>query len=238
MIDAKVDAQFAARQADGQDLIRFKRQMDGLKQRIGAPEDREQKLRDACEKFEAVFISKLWKEMRSTVPKDGMMQSKQQEQYLSMFDREFAETMSRNGGIGLADMIYDQLSEKLRNTSRNTLSGGVNIRPIEPEPIPLNAGRNQAVPLSQERSGMTLEDWGGAAENVPAPQAVQGTTVSAHEGGAVDMRAGMAAATTQPQANPMNDVEVKAQLEILARKLEAERIKQGLLGGMKPESGV
>ena len=29
---------------------------------------------------------------------------------------------------------------------------------------------------------------------------------------------------------PMNDVEVKARLETLARRLEAERIKSGLLG--------
>ncbi len=137
MIGSGIDPQLAARQADTKDLVRFKQEMDGLKDRLaGDGKDSSQKLRQACEKFEAVFISKLWKEMKSTVKKEGYLHSKQEDQYMSMFDREFAEKMSKSGGIGLADMIYDQLSEKLKETSRDALAGGVRIKPVKAEPSP------------------------------------------------------------------------------------------------------
>ena len=241
MISANVDPRMAARQADTQDLVRFKREMDGLKDRLGSPEEKEQKLRRACEKFEAVFISKLWKEMRNTVPKDGLTDRKREEQYLSMFDREFAETMARNGGIGLADMIYEQLGDKLRDASRNTLGGAVNIKPVEAQPISLSDGQAKPIPLPTKGEGMTLEDWGGAHDAASNPEPAAATadaSVSSHEGVAMDGRAGLIAGEVQSQPRVMNDVEVKAQLEVLARKLEVERIKQGLLGEATGESGV
>ena len=216
MISSGIEVQLAAREADTSDLVRFKQQMDGLKDRLsGDTGDKAKKLRNACEKFEAVFISKLWKEMRNTVPKEGYMHSKHEDKYLSMFDREFAEKMAASGGIGLADMIYEQLSEKLKNTSRETLSGGLEVKPLAAEPIPLD-GKREAVALKNEVGGMTLEQWGGRSVDAGGEVSEASGT-----GEAADVFAAMP---------PMNDVEVKARLETLARRLEAERIKSGLLG--------
>ena len=213
MISSGIEAQLAAREADTSDLVRFKQQMDGLKDRLaGDAGDKSGKLRDACEKFEAVFISKLWKEMRNTVPKEGYLHSKHEDKYLSMFDREFAEKMAAGGGIGLADMIYEQLSEKLKNTSRETLSGGVNVKPLAAEPVPLDRGGEPVALHGKAEEGMTLEQWGGRTAELGGDAAA-------------DEPAEVAVAAT-----PMNDVEVKARLETLARRLEAERIKSGLLG--------
>ncbi|WP_319466156.1 rod-binding protein [uncultured Pseudodesulfovibrio sp.] len=217
MIGSGIDPQFAARQADTKDLVRFKQEMDGLKDRLaGDGKDSSQKLRQACEKFEAVFISKLWKEMKSTVKKEGYLHSKQEDQYMSMFDREFAEKMSRSGGIGLADMIYDQLSEKLKETSRDALAGGVRIKPVKAEPIALNRG-GTPIALPKEKQGLTLEDWGGS-EGVG--EQTSGVVSSSGE------------VPVQQSATQrvLTDVDVQAQLEILTRKLEAERIREGLLG--------
>jgi flagellar protein FlgJ len=80
------------------------------------------KLRKACQDFEAVFIGQIWKQMRSSVPKDGMLHSKEEENYLSMFDQELSVKMAGSGGIGLADMLYANLSERLVNASRDTAS--------------------------------------------------------------------------------------------------------------------
>lgn len=80
------------------------------------------KLRKACQDFEAVFIGQIWKQMRSSVPKDGMLHSKEEENYLSMFDQELSLKMAGSGGIGLADMLYANLSERLVNASRDTAS--------------------------------------------------------------------------------------------------------------------
>lgn len=78
------------------------------------------KLKKACEDFEAIFIGQLWKQMRASVPKDGMLHSKEEEQYLSMFDQELSLKMARGGGIGLSDMLYASLSERLAMASKNT----------------------------------------------------------------------------------------------------------------------
>jgi len=218
MISTGVDPSMMAKQAtDTRDIVRFKQEMDGLKQRLtGDSGDREKQLREACEDFEAVFISKLWKGMKSTVPKEGYLHSKQEDQYMSMFDREFAEKMSKSGGIGLADMIYDQLSQKLKETSRDTLSGGANIKPLAPQPIGLSS--KGAIPMPDEKQ-MTLEDWGGnAASGANVSQSVSSQEVIANM-----------AAEKNPQ-RPMTDVDVKARIEQLARRLEADRIKAGLLG--------
>ncbi len=88
----------------------------------------EAKLRKACQDFEAVFIGQIWKQMRSSVPKEGMLHSKEEESYLSMFDQELSVKMSRSGGIGLSDLLYENLSQRLVNASRDTDSA----KPLQP----------------------------------------------------------------------------------------------------------
>ncbi len=88
----------------------------------------EAKLRKACQDFEAVFIGQIWKQMRSSVPKDGMLHSKEEESYLSMFDQELSVKMAGSGGIGLSEMLYANLSERLVNASRDTASA----KPLQP----------------------------------------------------------------------------------------------------------
>lgn len=219
MIGSGIEAQLAAKQANTDDLVRFKQQMDGLKDRLTGPDDKDKakQLRGACEKFEAVFISKLWKDMKKTVPKEGFLHSKQEDMYMSMFDRDFSEKMAAAGGIGLADMIYQQLSEKLKNTSRDALPGAVQIRPVENQPIALQK-EGTPIPLPDKNQGMTLEEWGGTVsqslrDDSSPGQGSEGRTDSG-----------------TPAPRPLTDVEVKAELDALTRRLEAERIKSELLG--------
>lgn len=208
----------AQQASDTRDLVRFKQEMDGLKARLSSRSDSKEKdLREACQNFEAVFISKLWQGMKSTVPKEGYLHSKQEDQYMSMFDKDFAETMSRAGGIGLADMIYDQLSQKLKETSREALSGGVEIKPIHSEPIALK--EPEPIPLNTKKP-MTLEEWGGSAADLPKADIVRDEQVVSE----ADARQGASVV--------IEDAEVKAQLDALARRLEAQRMKAQLLGNV------
>lgn len=80
-------------------------------------ENSEKVLRDACSDFEAIFIKKMWEQMKSTVPKEGYLHSKHEDMYLSMFDHEFSKMMSREQGIGLGDMLFDQLKSRLEKAS-------------------------------------------------------------------------------------------------------------------------
>jgi flagellar protein FlgJ len=116
-----------APQEGGQSLQDRLRELRSRLEPDGKVQD-EAKLRKACQDFEAVFIGQIWKQMRSSVPKDGMLHSKEEESYLSMFDQELSVKMSRSGGIGLSDLLYENLSQRLVNASRDTESA----RPLKP----------------------------------------------------------------------------------------------------------
>jgi flagellar protein FlgJ len=69
-------------------------------------------LRHAAQKFEGFFIQMMFKEMRKSVPTgQGFMQPSNAELiFRDMLDEEHAKSAAAAGGIGLADMIYNQLS--------------------------------------------------------------------------------------------------------------------------------
>jgi Rod binding domain-containing protein len=68
------------------------------------------RLREACSEFEALFINMLFKELRATVGKSGLMDGGQAEEvYTGMMDTEMARDLAAKGGIGLADILYRQL---------------------------------------------------------------------------------------------------------------------------------
>ncbi len=147
MIESGVNAATMKAQASNQELVRFKVQMDNLKNNLTPGPGKEKKLKEACQDFEAVFISKLWQEMQSTIPKEGYLHSKQEEMYLSMFDRAFAEKIAEGGGIGLSDMLYDQLKDKLKNTGAESMPGTVEIKPLT------ESGKNGIRSLQEAEDG-------------------------------------------------------------------------------------
>lgn len=82
------------------------------------PEQKERKLREACQGFESIFIQKMWQQMRATLPQGGLLHSRDEKMWQDMYDQELAKSMSSAGGIGLADMMYEQLSRNLVSASR------------------------------------------------------------------------------------------------------------------------
>lgn len=83
------------------------------------PEAKAKKLREACEGFESIFIQKMWQEMRNAVPKTGMLIGREERFWQDMYDQELSKSMTKAGGIGLADMMYEQLSRNLVSASRS-----------------------------------------------------------------------------------------------------------------------
>jgi flagellar protein FlgJ len=76
----------------------------------------DKKLMATCRDFEALFIQQLLKEMRKTVPKDGIIpESYEQSIYNSMLDEEWANSMSESKSFGLADMLFEQLRDKSKD---------------------------------------------------------------------------------------------------------------------------
>lgn len=95
--------------------------LGGLNGRKLSPEAKEKKLREACEGFESIFIQKMWQEMRNTVPKGGLLHGNEERFWQDMYDQELSKSMTRAGGIGLADMMFEQLSRNLVSASRGSV---------------------------------------------------------------------------------------------------------------------
>lgn len=130
-IDPTLDPAVMAANLSRDDAREKQRVLENLRKNVQGDEARDQKLREACKGFEAVFINKLWKQMRDTVPKEGYLHSKEEESYVSMFDHELSKQLADSGGIGLADMLYDQLKRQAKDASRSTSPGSV----LDPKPI-------------------------------------------------------------------------------------------------------
>lgn len=80
------------------------------KQQLGKGTD--PKLRDVCRQMESLFIHHLLKEMRATIHKSGFISGGRAEEiYTSMLDAEMAIKISAKGGIGLSQMLLQQLSD-------------------------------------------------------------------------------------------------------------------------------
>ncbi|HZT03888.1 MAG TPA: flagellar assembly peptidoglycan hydrolase FlgJ [Steroidobacteraceae bacterium] len=104
----------------------------GLKQ--AAANQSPQALREAAVQFESLFTSMVLKSMRAASFKDPIFGSDQEDLYQEMYDDQVAAEMSKGKGLGLADMLVQQL--------RRGGIGGAD-----------SAGATPSQPLSQSAAG-------------------------------------------------------------------------------------
>ena len=74
-----------------------------------SPEDLET-LRNVAKQFESMFMQMVLKSMRSASQGESLFDSKQSLFYRDMFDKELSVKLSSSGGMGLADLLVEQLS--------------------------------------------------------------------------------------------------------------------------------
>ena len=77
-----------------------------------AKDDPEVALRQVAEQFEAIFMQMMLKSMRDANFGDPLFDSNQSEFYQGMHDQQLSLHMSQTGGMGLADMLVQQLSQQ------------------------------------------------------------------------------------------------------------------------------
>ena len=67
-------------------------------------------LREACEEFESLFVKLMLDSMRKTLSDDTLIPKNAGEKLFEdkLYD-EYAEKISRSAGLGIADMMYEQL---------------------------------------------------------------------------------------------------------------------------------
>lgn len=77
-------------------------------------EQMDQKLKDVSKLYEKQFLREMVKAMRGTVTEGGFIQANQAEKiFKDQLDNEYVESWGDNGGIGLSEVIYQQLVDRI-----------------------------------------------------------------------------------------------------------------------------
>ena len=93
------------------ELNRFQ---DVLTQAIESQEEQDRAaIRAAAEEFESFFIQMMFREMRNTTLNENSFipRSNAEQIFTDMLDEEVARQSASSGGIGIADMIYRQMTK-------------------------------------------------------------------------------------------------------------------------------
>ncbi len=76
-------------------------------------EKEDQKLMEACEGFEAMFLQKTLESMRDTLPGNALFkESNGMKIFRSMHDQYLAEDLSKSHKFGISDFLYRELHKK------------------------------------------------------------------------------------------------------------------------------
>lgn len=93
-----------------------------LKNAMSTKDDKE--LKKVCNDFEGLLMNMMYKEMKATVQKSDLIpKDSGTDIFNSMLDDKLMEEASKSHGVGLADMLYKQLSKQLKATVKPD-SGG------------------------------------------------------------------------------------------------------------------
>ena len=88
-----------------------------------SPDESPEAILEAAKAFEAVFINQLMKNMRKTLPEDGLLGKGFANQVFNgMLDQEYSQMASKSGQIGLARMIAEQFGVSASSTSPTSSS--------------------------------------------------------------------------------------------------------------------
>jgi flagellar protein FlgJ len=72
-----------------------------------------EQLKEVAQQFEAIFIQQMYKEMRKTVPDEGLIpRGNADDIYNQLQDLEAAKITAQRGGIGLAELMLEQLMKE------------------------------------------------------------------------------------------------------------------------------
>ena len=115
--------------------------------RFVSPEEQDQKLRDVASKYEQQFLKEMVKAMRGTVQESGLVKTNMGEKiFRDELDQEYINNWSKQGGVGFADIIYNQLIDKY--------GAQLGIKPPVQKPVgPINFNeKSQFIPRSSMNS--------------------------------------------------------------------------------------
>lgn len=82
--------------------------------RLQAKQDNgKESVRAAAQQFESYFLQMMLRTMRQTLSQDGPFDSQETRMFSEMFDQQVAQNISQGKGLGLADMLVQQMQLSL-----------------------------------------------------------------------------------------------------------------------------
>ena len=78
-------------------------------------------LKKAAQGIESIFMKDLLTAMQKSVKKTQWGESSGSDMYQDLFNQQIAESVSKKGSLGIADMLYRQISPKLIGQARARL---------------------------------------------------------------------------------------------------------------------
>lgn len=90
----------------------------------GAREQSPEAIKEVAKQFESVFLSMVLKSMRQAKLADGVLDNNQSEFYRDMYDQQMAIHLAGKPGVGLADLIAQQLTPKQKNDKEEQMKAG------------------------------------------------------------------------------------------------------------------
>ncbi len=116
--------------------------------RTQARQDAGGSLREVASQFESLFVQMMLKSMRDATMEGGLFDSNALESYEQMYDQQLAVELSRHGGIGLAEVIVEQLrNDKAGSAAAGDDSASTSLLPeAAAAPVSLEAYRARVLP--------------------------------------------------------------------------------------------
>jgi flagellar protein FlgJ len=119
--------------------------------------NQEAQLRQAAKMYETHFLNEMVKAMRHTVNREGgLMKPNMAEKIFSeQLDQQYVENWSNRGGVGLSDMIFNQIKERYFGTTGKQFGQGKGALPIAPRknmPLPDSIQMKMTSPPVDQKS--------------------------------------------------------------------------------------
>ncbi len=113
----------------------------------------DEQLREASKMYEQHFMREMVKAMRQATPDSGLIETSFGEKiYREQLDNEYVETWSKGGGVGLADLIYNNIRERFFPGAETLMPQPKGPLPLEKKnPVDLPEWRTKALPVQPDR---------------------------------------------------------------------------------------
>lgn len=116
-------------------------------------------MKEASQAYEKYFLNEMVKAMKSTVHKEGglIKENFAEKMFSENLDQEYVDGWSKSGGVGLADMIYQQLQESMAPPPQPRTPG-----PIELASRSNKTGAEPEGPTGLQKKGLEIYQKGAS----------------------------------------------------------------------------